>query len=92
MRRRLTTVTAAAAVAVGLIAAPALADPPDCNWGQLTAEAIADGFPQGEHSSDPSGDGHGPGTNDEPRVGLANVVGTGDLEATCELIDSTPSP
>ncbi len=61
---------------------------PSCNWGELTAAAIADGFPQGAHSSDPSGDGHGPGTADEPRAGLANVVNQGDLNATCELIDS----
>jgi len=61
---------------------------PDCNWGELTSEAIAGGFDQGGHSSDPSGDGHGPGTLDEPRVGLANVVDQGDLHATCELIES----
>lgn len=61
---------------------------PTCNWGQLTSQAVEAGFPQGEHSSDPSGDGHGPGTIDEPRAGLANVVGRGDLNATCELIDS----
>jgi hypothetical protein len=73
---------------VTTLAGPAAADPPECNWGQLTAEAIAAGFPQGAHSSDPSGDGHGPGTADEPRVGLANVVNQGDLEALCELIGS----
>jgi len=64
------------------------ADPPECNWGELTADAVGAGFEQGPHSSDPSGDGHGPGTADEPRVGLANVVEQGDLEATCELISS----
>lgn len=84
------------AVAVGLggamSAAPVAAEPPSCNWGALTAGAIADGFPQGAHSSDPSGDGHGPGTTDEPRVGLANVAAQGDLEATCELIDSLINP
>ena len=58
----------------------------------LTKSAIAAGFPQGSHSSDPSGDGHGPGTADEPRVGLANVVAQGDLNATCELIDSLLNP
>ena len=92
MRSRLTALTATAVVAVGLTAAPALAGPPDCNWGHLTADAVADGFPQGAHSSDPSGDGHGPGTADEPRVGLANVVETGDLEATCVLIDDLFNP
>ena len=57
----------------------------------ITAESIAAGFPQGSHASDPSGDGHGPGTADEPRAGLANVVDQGDLEATCNLI-ATPPP
>ena len=64
----------------------ASAGKPSCNWGQLTAGAIANGFPQGAHASDPSDDGHGPGTADEPRVGLANVAGQGDLNATCEAI------
>jgi hypothetical protein len=68
--------------------AAAAADAPTCNWGELTAESIAAGFEQGPHSSDPSGDGHGPGTLDEPRAGLANVVAQGDLDATCVLIDS----
>lgn len=71
-----------------VIAVPASADPPECNWGKLTSGAIADGFDQGTHASDPSGDGHGPSTADEPRAGLANVVNRGDLEATCELIES----
>jgi hypothetical protein len=66
------------------MALPVFADPPSCNWGQLTSDSIADGFDQGGHSSDPSGDGLGP----EPRVGLANVVNQGDMNATCELIDS----
>lgn len=81
----------AAACAAGLIvvgAGSASAGEPDCNWGQLSSGAIAAGFEQGPHSSDPSGDGHGPGTLDEPRAGLANVVAQGDLEATCELIKS----
>jgi hypothetical protein len=59
---------------------------PSCNWGELTSAEIADGFPQGPHSSDPSGDGHGPGSSDEPRVGLANIVNQGDLNALCEFI------
>ena len=78
------------------VAIPAMgsasAEKPSCNWGQLTADAIADDFPQGPHSSDPSGDGHGPGTADEPRAGLANVVAKGDLNATCELIDLLFNP
>jgi len=92
-----------AAVAIGLggatiVAAPAAAGAPDCNWGKLTAGAIAEGFPQGAHSSDPSGDGHGPGTIDEPRAGLANVSYAlfggerGDLQTTCVFIDSQLNP
>jgi len=90
MRKRLL----AAAIAAGLaglmvgVGDTASAAPKSCNWGQLTSGAVADGFPQGPHSSDPSGDGHGPGTADEPRVGLANVVERGNLNATCELISS----
>jgi hypothetical protein len=72
-----------------VMAVPAFADPPECNWGTLTSESIAAGLvEQGPHASDPSGDGHGPGTADEPRMGLANVVERGNLEATCELIES----
>jgi hypothetical protein len=87
MARRMVVLTVLAVMALAMIVTPAAADPPDCNWGRLTAGAIADGFPQGPHSSDPSGDGHGPGTLDEPRAGLANVVEKGNLEATCELIE-----
>ncbi len=60
-------------------AAPAQADAPSCNWGQLTAGSIAGGFDQGEHASSYAGD---------PRVGLANVVAKGDLNATCEYLSS----
>ena len=52
------------------------------NWGELTSQSIADGFDQGAHSSDPSGDGKGK----EDRVGLANVVERGNLQATFELL------
>ncbi len=75
-----------------VLAAPAFADqesPPGqehCNWGQLTSSQIAGGFEQGPHSADPSDDGHGPGTLDEPRAGLPNVVEQGNLQATCEFI------
>jgi hypothetical protein len=87
--RRIAAAAAAAGLVIGgLAAAPAGAAKPTCNWGTLTSTAIADGFPQGQHASDPSGDGHGPGTADEPRVGLANVVERGNLEASCELIAS----
>jgi len=71
-----------------IFSSAAQADPPECNWGELTAAAIQSGFAQGPHSADPSGDGHGPGTNDEPRAGLANVVETGNLEATCVFIEA----
>ncbi len=72
------------AISVAGVSSGAQAEKPSCNWGQLTAEAIANGFPQGDHSSDPSGDGKGP----EDRVGLPNVVEKGNLNATCELIAS----
>ena len=63
----------------------------ECNWGTLTMTAIADGFPQGPHSADPSGDGKpGQGNDDadQPRKGLGNVVERGNLQATCEFIAS----
>ena len=63
---------AAASVAVG--AGSASAEKPTCNWGQLTSDAIAGGFNQGEHASSFAG---------SARLGLANVVNQGDLEATC---------
>jgi len=85
MKKLITTAAITGALALGL-ATPALAGPPTCNWGQVTAAAVADDFDQGGHASDPSGDGHGPGTNDEPRAGLANVVEQGNLNATCELL------
>lgn len=60
----------------------------ECNWGTLTMETIKEkDFDQGGHSADPSGDGHGPGTVDEPRKGLANVVEQGNLQYTCQLIE-----
>ena len=51
-----------------------------------------DGKAHGKRAADPSGDGHGPGTLDEPRVGLANVVEQGNLQLLCELIDSVVNP
>ena len=59
-----------------------------CSWGELTMTAIKAGFPQGAHSSDPSGDGKGKGDSDQPRKGLGNVVERGNLQATCEFIAS----
>ena len=66
----------AAGLALSLSAAPAQASP-DCNWGQLTSDSIAGGFDQGGHASSFAG---------SPRVGLANVVEQGNLDATCELL------
>lgn len=84
--KKILAAAGAAALLVGLSVAPAQADPPDCNWGNLTSQAIADGFAQGPHASDPSGDGKGPGDADQPRAGLANVVERGNLAATCDFI------
>ena len=100
MNKRIAGTIAALSVGGAILATGgvASADKPSCNWGELTAGAIADGFPQGPHSSDPSGDGHGPGTADEPRAGLANVSYAlfdgerGDLETTCVFIDSLLNP
>lgn len=88
MRKTLTGVAIAVMLSVSILAGTADAERPTCNWGHLTAAAISDGFDQGGHASDPSGDGRGPGTADEPRVGLANVVERGNLDATCQLIES----
>ena len=60
------------ALATSAFAAPP--EPPAGCWGELTSEAIAGGFPQGEHASNQS----------NPRAGLANVFGQGDLSATCD--------
>lgn len=59
----------------------------DTNWGETTRDAIGGGFDQGGHASDPSGDGQGPGTADEPRSGLANAGGKrGDLSNTMDAL------
>lgn len=79
-------------VALALFAGPSYAEKPepDENLGALTNYAIHEvpDYDQGEHASDPSGDGHGPGTNDEPRAGLANVVERGVLQSTIDLLVS----
>lgn len=77
--RKIAAVVGIIALASLGIAAPAQAAKPTCNWGTLTADAIADGFAQGEHSSSFAG---------SPRVGIANVVNKGDMNATCEFIES----
>ena len=55
-----------------------------CNWGQVTVTAIkeSNGKALGEHSS----------SQPTPRVGLANVIEQGNLEATCEFLAGEPLP
>jgi hypothetical protein len=89
MRKIVAGVAAVVILSFTSMAGVASAESPSCNWGELTSGAVQAGFPQGPHSSDPSGDGHGTGTADEPRAGLGNVVSLGDLNATCELISSS---
>ena len=57
--------------------------------GDVTMDAILSGFDQGAHASDPSGNGVGGGQDpvDNPRVGLPNLAGQGDLSATIDIID-----
>ena len=57
---------------------------PDDNLGALTSYAILliEDWDQGGHSSDPLMDGLGK----EDRVGLANVLNQGDLEATVAFL------
>ena len=83
MKKTLAITTATILATLTLTSSPAAAT---CNWGELTSTQIAEGFDQGGHAADPSGDGHGPGTVDEPRIGLANIVELGNLTATCHLI------
>ena len=72
----------------------AYADPPvttvsvECNWGTLTMEQIQGGFEHGPHSADPGNNGVGPDDPDQPRAGLANVLERGNLQETCEFIES----
>ena len=68
MRKIITATAAVVALAASVLVGTAGADAPSCNWGELTADAVGEGFDQGGHASDPSGDGHGPGTLDEPRA------------------------
>ncbi len=81
--RKLAAIVGTVAV-IGLGTVGSAEAKPSCNWGKLTKEAIAAGFPQGPHASDPSGDG--PAGADQPRAGLGNVVEQGNLNATCQLI------
>ena len=55
--------------------------------GDLTKAANqTEGWSQGSHASDPSGDGKGKGDSDQPRSGLANVAEKGDLSSTLDAI------
>lgn len=98
MRQTVLVLGASLLLSTSALAGPPASAPPantppvtsmavECNWGRLTMETISNGFEQGPHASDPSGDGHGPGTADEPRTGLANVVEQGSLQLLCELIE-----
>ncbi|MCB1894992.1 MAG: hypothetical protein H6945_16485 [Zoogloeaceae bacterium] len=102
MGRISTAIISGAIFAGALVSAPTSAagrggGPPvsamaiECNWGRLTMETIQGGFEQGPHAADPSGDGFGPGTLDEPRAGLANVVERGRLDLLCQLIEDLMS-
>jgi hypothetical protein len=79
-----------------LLALPAAAEPPTAcdNIGQLTKWSIQnlEGYEQGPHASDPSGDGHGKDTLDEPRVGLPNLIEQGELGLTLGLLVSLLTP
>ena len=46
------------------------------NWGEITSEAISEGFDQGAHASQQS----------NPRDGLANVAERGNLSATIDVV------
>ncbi len=75
MKKILATAAVAGLAVVGF-AGPSQAAAPTCNWGELTSDAIAGGFDQGGHAS----------SFDTPRVGLPNLFGKGDLNATCEAL------
>jgi hypothetical protein len=70
--KKIIAITGIAVASLAVAAGSASAEKPECNWGELTREAA----PLGEHSS----------SFDTPRLGLANVVNQGDLNATCELL------
>ena len=61
--KRITTLLVAGSLAVGLMAAPALADPPPSCWGQASAVFAQSGL-MGMHSS----------SFDNPRLGIRNLA------------------
>jgi len=82
MKKLLLTFILAPSLAFGLTGFGFANEEP--TWGELTKFAIheIEGWNQGEHSADPSGDGLGK----EDRVGLANVVERGNMAATTALL------
>ncbi|WP_298563100.1 hypothetical protein [uncultured Aliiroseovarius sp.] len=80
------TAAIAASISILSVAGHAQTDPvgqyDGISMGDLTSQAIDDGFDQGAHASDPSGDGLG----QEDRSGLANVIDQGNLGATVGLL------
>jgi hypothetical protein len=60
------------------------------SWGELTSDDIAanGGRQVGEHASNPCGDD--PDCVDQPRKGLPNLDGRGDLSATIDIVTSVP--
>ena len=78
------TILSLIVILVFMVTSTGLAGPPvismavDCNWGKLTMQST----PMGDHASDPSEDGRGP----EDRVGLANILEQGNLQAVCEFL------
>lgn len=75
--KKIIAIAGIAVASVAVSAGAASAEKPTCNWGTLTSEAIAGGFEQGPHASSYAG---------SARLGLANVVNQGDLNATCVLL------
>ena len=82
MKKLLIFLAVAAFVSIGEQSMAEKPSPSD-NLGALTSyEILKCNFQQGEHASDPSGDGTGP----EERVGLANIVERGHLDFTLALL------
>ena len=77
MKKRLGIIAAVAGLGVVMAGGAASAEAPECNWGEVTSGAIAEGFDQGAHASAFAG---------SPRTGLANVLEQGNLDATCLFV------
>jgi hypothetical protein len=85
LRMALSALTLALAIPAAAMAGSGKSPPGQLenNLGDLTKEAIENGFDQGGHSADPSSDGLGR----EDRSGLANIFDQGDLGDTIEFLD-----